>query len=135
MDAPYSSSRNSFHLMRLVPAALVILCHSHTLLARATPLSAFTGGQMNEGSLAVDGFLTISGFLICQSGGNTGGGPVPRAGKGRAGGRRYCSGLAVFRGWPADGDGAAVEMIRFEWTERRCGHVGFRGADAIPERE
>lgn len=67
MDAPYSSSRNSFHLMRFVLAALVILCHSHTLLARATPLSAFTGGQMNEGSLAVDGFLTISGFLICQS--------------------------------------------------------------------
>ncbi|MBQ2953466.1 MAG: acyltransferase [Clostridia bacterium] len=67
MDAPYSSSRNSFHLMRFVLAALVILCHSFTLLGRTTPLSALTGGLMNEGTLAVDGFLTISGFLICQS--------------------------------------------------------------------
>lgn len=67
-DAPYSSSRNSFHLMRLMLALLVILCHSHILLGQATPLNRLTGGQMNEGSVAVDGFLVISGFLICQSG-------------------------------------------------------------------
>ena len=67
-DAPYSSSRNSFHLMRVVLALLVIICHSHTLLGVATPLNRLTGGQLNEGSLAVDGFLVISGFLICQSG-------------------------------------------------------------------
>ena len=66
-DAPYSSSRNSFHLMRFVLAALVIFCHSFTLLRQTTPLSALTDGLMNEGTLAVDGFLVISGFLICQS--------------------------------------------------------------------
>ncbi len=66
-DAPYSSSRNSFHAMRLALAMLVILCHSHTLLAVTTPLSRLSGGLMNEGTLAVDAFLTISGFLICQS--------------------------------------------------------------------
>jgi len=66
-DAPYSSQRNSFHLARLVLAALVMLCHSYTLLGLPTPLSQLTGGQMNEGTLAVDGFLVISGFLICQS--------------------------------------------------------------------
>lgn len=66
-DAPYSSGRNSFHLMRFLLAALVILTHCYTLLGQATPLNRLTGGQMNEGTLAVDGFLTISGFLICQS--------------------------------------------------------------------
>lgn len=66
-DAPYSSQKNSFHLLRFLLAALVILCHSYTLLGRATPLSSVTGGLMNEGTLAVDGFLVISGFLICQS--------------------------------------------------------------------
>lgn len=66
-DAPYTSQRNSFHLMRFVLAALVLLCHSYTLLGRTTPLSGLTGGQINEGTMAVDGFLVISGFLICQS--------------------------------------------------------------------
>lgn len=67
MDAPYSSSRNSFHLTRFMLAAMVILCHSYWLLGRVTPLSALTGGLLNEGQMAVDGFLVISGFLICQS--------------------------------------------------------------------
>lgn len=73
-DVPYSSGRNSFHLMRFVLATMVILCHSHTLVYRLTPLSMLTGGSgsaggmMNEGTLAVDAFLTISGFLLCQSG-------------------------------------------------------------------
>lgn len=67
MDTPYSSSRNSFHLARFILAALVIFCHSFTLVKQTTPLSGLTGGLMNEGTLAVDGFLVISGFLICQS--------------------------------------------------------------------
>lgn len=67
-DAPYSSARNSFHLVRFLLALLVILCHCYTLRNLATPLNRLTGGQMNEGTLAVDGFLVVSGFLICQSG-------------------------------------------------------------------
>ncbi|MGN0792958.1 MAG: acyltransferase family protein [Aristaeellaceae bacterium] len=66
-DAPYSSQRNSFHLMRLGLAVTVILCHAYTLKNLTTPLHLLTGGQLNEGMLAVDGFLVISGFLICQS--------------------------------------------------------------------
>lgn len=68
MDAPYTASRNSFHLARLILAVLVVLTHAYTLVGAATPLNRLTGGQMNEGTLAVDGFLVISGFLICQSG-------------------------------------------------------------------
>lgn len=67
IDAPYSSTRNSFTLLRFVMAALVILCHSYTLLGRTTPLSALTGGAINEGTLAVDAFLTISGFLVISA--------------------------------------------------------------------
>ena len=66
-DAPYSPTRNSFTLLRLVLAILVVLCHSYTLLGRTTPLSAATGGLMNEGTLAVDAFLAISGYLILAS--------------------------------------------------------------------
>jgi len=66
-DVPYSAARNSLHLARFILAALVILCHAYTLRALTTPLNQLTGGQLNEGSLAVDGFLVISGFLICQS--------------------------------------------------------------------
>lgn len=66
-DAQYSSGRNSFHLARFLLALLVIVCHCYTLQRAATPLNRLTGGQMNEGTLAVDGFLVISGFLICQS--------------------------------------------------------------------
>lgn len=68
MDAPYTASRNSFHLARLILALMVVLTHAYTLVSAATPLNRLTGGQMNEGTLAVDGFLVISGFLICQSG-------------------------------------------------------------------
>ena len=67
IDVPYSSTRNSFTLLRFVMAALVILCHSYTLLGRTTPLSALTGGAINEGTLAVDAFLTISGFLVISA--------------------------------------------------------------------
>lgn len=67
-DAPYTATRNSFHLARMLLAVLVVLTHAYTLTGLATPLNRLTGGQMNEGSLAVDGFLVISGFLICQSG-------------------------------------------------------------------
>ena len=67
-DAAYSSSRNSFHLARFLLAALIILCHCYTLQNLPTPLNRLTGGQMNEGTLAVDCFLVVSGFLICQSG-------------------------------------------------------------------
>lgn len=63
----YTASRNSFHLLRFVLAALVILGQSHVLLGRTGPLESLSGSLMSEGSLAVDGFMVVSGFLICQS--------------------------------------------------------------------
>ncbi len=57
---------NSFHLTRLALAILVVWTHSFTLLGTPTPLNQLTGGQINEGNLAVDGFLVISGFLMAM---------------------------------------------------------------------
>lgn len=66
-EPQYSSSRNSFHLLRFILAALVILGNSYTLLGRTSPLSALSGGLMSESRLAVEGALVVSGFLLCQS--------------------------------------------------------------------
>lgn len=63
----YDPRCNSFRLLRLVFALLVIWTHAFSLLRIQTPLSALTGGQLCESDIAVDGFLVISGFLIAQS--------------------------------------------------------------------
>lgn len=63
----YDPRCNSFRLLRLVFALLVIWTHAFSLLGIQTPLSALTGGQLCESNIAVDGFLVISGFLIAQS--------------------------------------------------------------------
>lgn len=57
---------NSFHLTRLLLALMVLWTHSYSALVVQTPLSRLTGGQTSEGSLAVDGFLVISGFLMAM---------------------------------------------------------------------
>lgn len=68
MQRPVFDPReNSIHLLRLILAALVVWTHAFTLTGYATPLNALTGGQLNEGALAVDSFLVLSGFLICYS--------------------------------------------------------------------
>jgi len=61
---------NNFDVLRFVLASLVILSHSFPLLHgdnRREPLSRLTGGQTDLGTLAVDGFFLISGFLISRS--------------------------------------------------------------------
>lgn len=63
----YDPRCNSFRLLRLVFALLIIWTHAFSLLRIQTPLSALTGGQLCESDIAVDGFLVISGFLIAQS--------------------------------------------------------------------
>lgn len=63
----FDPCRNSFHLLRTVLALLVILTHCYTIFSLPTPLNRLTGGQMNEGTLAVDAFLVVSGFLIAGS--------------------------------------------------------------------
>ncbi len=59
--------RNSFHLLRFILALLVILTHCYTITGRPTPLNRLTAGQLNEGTLAVDCFMVISGFFIAGS--------------------------------------------------------------------
>lgn len=63
----FDPRRNSFHLLRFSLALLVILTHCYTIFSLRTPLNRLTGGQLNEGTLAVDAFLVISGFLIARS--------------------------------------------------------------------
>ena len=70
---------NNFDFLRFFFASLVILSHSFPLGTGnedAEPLLRFTNGQMTFGSLAVDCFFIISGFLISQSWKNR---PAPRA--------------------------------------------------------
>lgn len=66
-EAAYSPARNSFHLTRFLFAVMVILTHCYTIDGTSTPLNRLTGGQINEGTIAVDGFMLVSGFLITQS--------------------------------------------------------------------
>lgn len=64
---PYDRRENSFHLLRFVLAAMVILYHAYLVVGRTSPLEMLTGHQCDEGTIAVDGFMVISGFLITQS--------------------------------------------------------------------
>jgi len=61
---------NNFDALRFTAALAVIVSHAFPLsLGPGTPepLDQFTRGQMNLGTLAVDVFFVISGFLITQS--------------------------------------------------------------------
>ena len=61
---------NSFDILRLFWAVMVLFSHCFALPQggnRHEPLAALTNGQTTFGSLAVDAFFVISGFLIAQS--------------------------------------------------------------------
>lgn len=58
---------NNFGLVRLLAAVLVILSHSFDLLAQSEPLAVFSGHMLSFGSLAVNSFFVLSGFLITAS--------------------------------------------------------------------
>jgi peptidoglycan/LPS O-acetylase OafA/YrhL len=64
-----SHRSNNFDFLRFFFATLVIFSHSFDLIGGkgANPISQFTRGQIDGGSVAVDGFFIISGFLIAQS--------------------------------------------------------------------
>jgi peptidoglycan/LPS O-acetylase OafA/YrhL len=64
-----SHRSNNFDFLRFFFAVLVIFSHSFDMMGGkgANPLSRFTCGQIDAGSLAVDGFFIISGFLVAQS--------------------------------------------------------------------
>jgi peptidoglycan/LPS O-acetylase OafA/YrhL len=70
--APWAGDKlppNSLDAMRLAMAVLVIFSHSYSLTRykASEPLIALSGGWYDFGSLAVDVFFIISGFLIAMS--------------------------------------------------------------------
>ncbi len=63
----YDRRRNNFDVLRFGLATAVIWSHCYALSGRPMdPVFAFTR-QIDAGSLAVDGFFVLSGFLITQS--------------------------------------------------------------------
>lgn len=66
LDLAYDTHRNNFGFLRFFLASAVIWSHSYVLSGRADPVSTLSG-QIDGGSLAVDGFFVLSGFLVTQS--------------------------------------------------------------------
>jgi peptidoglycan/LPS O-acetylase OafA/YrhL len=62
----YDRRLNNFDFLRFALAAAVIWSHCYALRGLMDPVFAFTR-QIDAGSLAVDGFFVLSGFLITQS--------------------------------------------------------------------
>jgi peptidoglycan/LPS O-acetylase OafA/YrhL len=63
----YRREANNFDFLRFVLASLVIWSHSFPLSGRGMDWCYASSGQIDAGSLAVDGFFVLSGFLVTQS--------------------------------------------------------------------
>lgn len=63
----YDSRCNNFDCLRFILATLVIWSHCFPLSGRAKDWFTTASGQIDGGSLAVDGFFVLSGFLVTQS--------------------------------------------------------------------
>jgi peptidoglycan/LPS O-acetylase OafA/YrhL len=58
---------NNFDFLRLLFSSLVIISHAYPLSGRPEILEVLTGKQLTFGSLAVDVFFVMSGYLIFSS--------------------------------------------------------------------
>ncbi|WP_420116507.1 acyltransferase family protein [Micromonospora sp.] len=63
----FAPRANSVNALRLALAGLVLLSHTLTLAGGREPLGELTGGVVDLGTVAVDGFFALSGFLIARS--------------------------------------------------------------------
>jgi peptidoglycan/LPS O-acetylase OafA/YrhL len=70
-DRSLAANANNFGPLRLVLAVLVLYSHCYPLcggmLLGRDPLGAATSGRWTIGTLAVDAFLAVSGFLVAHS--------------------------------------------------------------------
>ena len=67
LDRAFDPRANSVNALRLVLAALVLVSHTLKLHGGSDPLGRLTGGDVDMGTMAVDGFFALSGFLIVGS--------------------------------------------------------------------
>jgi peptidoglycan/LPS O-acetylase OafA/YrhL len=59
---------NSFGLLRLVLASIVLITHAFPITGRGEdPMWVWTGGQESFAGIAVGGFFAISGYLVARS--------------------------------------------------------------------
>jgi len=64
----YDPRRNNFDFLRFALATLVLWAHAWPVMGRRGEwVIAVSHGQVTAGSLAVDGFFVLSGFLVMQS--------------------------------------------------------------------
>lgn len=63
----FDPRRNSVNALRLGLAGLVLLSHTLKLHGGADPVELVTGSSVDLGTMAVDGFFALSGFLIVGS--------------------------------------------------------------------
>jgi peptidoglycan/LPS O-acetylase OafA/YrhL len=76
LGAVYDRRHNNFDALRFGLASAVIWSHCYALAGRPMDPVFWLTGQIDAGSLAVEGFFVLSGFLITQS---WEGDPDPRA--------------------------------------------------------
>ncbi|MBW0095915.1 acyltransferase [Pseudonocardia sp. KRD-184] len=67
LDRAFDPRSNSVNALRLVLAGLVLFSHTLKLHGGSDPLGRLTGGDVDIGTMAVDGFFALSGFLIVGS--------------------------------------------------------------------
>lgn len=63
----FDPRRNSVNALRLILATLVLVSHTLKLHGGSDPLGRLTGGEVDLGTVAVDGFFALSGYLIVGS--------------------------------------------------------------------
>ncbi|MHA6781106.1 acyltransferase family protein [Pseudonocardia saturnea] len=67
LDRAFDPRSNSVNALRLGLAGLVLFSHTLKLHGGSDPLGRRTGGDVDIGTMAVDGFFALSGFLIVGS--------------------------------------------------------------------